>query len=138
VSLASGSGKHNSGRQTLSLTRTVVQFNNVDLGAPGDTQGDYFVIAVDLSHSGKKVGVETTICTLVLPGDDAQFQCQDTVSLQGGQIAGQGIFFPNIPGGFRFAVTGGTGQYRDAGGYAVGTPDSIVLHIDNLGHRADS
>jgi hypothetical protein len=137
VSLASGNGNGGPTRETLSLTRTLVDFNNVDVGDAGDTTGDYFVIAVDLSQDGTRIGVETTICTVVRTGDDPQFQCQDTLSLPGGQLAGQGIFFPNDPGGFRFAITGGTERYRDVGGFAVGTPETIVVHIDYLsGHRS--
>jgi hypothetical protein len=136
VSLASGKGTGGPTRETLSLTRTLVDFTSVDVGEAGDTQGDYFVISVDVSQDGKKIGVETTICTVVRTGDDPQFQCQDTLSLPGGQLAGQGIFFPNDPGGFRFPITGGTDRYRDVGGFAIGTPESIVLHIDYLsGHR---
>lgn len=47
-------------------------------------------------------------------------------------LAGLVTSTPNGPGTFRLAVTGGTGRYQDARGYATVTPDPaphVTIHL---------
>jgi hypothetical protein len=110
-----------------------VTTNTID-GTPVDKTkppklGDISVITEDVVVGGKKIGTSDLTCTLVrldLPKHFFAAECFNTTVLPGGQITAQGYVtsdqIEKVP--FEQAVTGGTGQYRDAGG---------VLTVDEAG-----
>ena len=140
-SIAAATTTHAGGRggdgTTLRLTTETVQSSSIDLGKKGLSQGDEFLFAEDLFRGEKKVGTDGGVCTAtrVLPSA-TEFQCVITVSLRRGQLTLQGLFAEGQDP-MRFAITGGTGAYRDAGGYAVvpsveSTTNHVTLHVEDL------
>jgi hypothetical protein len=83
--------------------------------------GDTSVITEDAYRYGKKVGTSDLQCTIVRLDLAKHFfaaQCFNTTVLPGGQITAQGYVTSNeieqVP--FKQAITGGTGEYRNARG----------------------
>ena len=107
----------------------------LDLGDEGPSQGDQLILAADLWMRGKKVGTfggvatVTRVATATAP---EEIQIVGTFSLPKGQITGQGLLIGVVTD--QLAITGGTGKYRDAGGYSQGTMgDKVTLFVDDLG-----
>jgi hypothetical protein len=95
----------------------------LDLGDPDFSQGDQFAFTNDLYRGGKKVGEDGGWCTVVrLTAEGAAtFKCVGSNQLRGGQITVQGLvtYGPDEEikrDPYFFAITGGTGKYKDAGG----------------------
>jgi hypothetical protein len=110
----------------LQLTAETEQFAVVDVGTPGPALGlgDQIVSSDKVFRNGKAVGTDGVVCTVVKATADA-LTCQwvMTISLPEGQLALQAIADgptgpPTEPTKVTFAVTGGTGQFRDAHGIA--------------------
>lgn len=124
---AMASGKHGGKHrdQTLRIIATETQFEFLDLGRPGPSLGDEFVISERLSKDGRQIGESGIVCVLthtVPPYDVQTFHCVATLSLRKGQITLQGLIEvqgEDDPGPFVVAITGGTGKFRGAGGEAV-------------------
>jgi hypothetical protein len=73
----------------------------------------------DVFRDGKKVGTAGGACTAVRATASAiQYHCQASVRLPKGQLSGQLLAWTSQPT-LTYAITGGTGAYRDAGGYAT-------------------
>jgi allene oxide cyclase-like protein len=127
---------------TLTLTSKTVQFTELDLGKKGFSQGDQFVFTDQIFQDGKRVGLLGGTCTLVYavgsaPGPESRIQCVVTFDLANGQVTAQGLFAFVPPRNAPFAITGGTGAYRDAGGqgtvtFTGPTTARFVLHILHL------
>jgi hypothetical protein len=104
------------GRFTLIEHDTTQQ--TIDLGAPGPSVGDQFIIGGDVldRQGGSRVGRSAGQCSST---SDTEILCATSFTVQNSQIAFQGIvdttvFFSGDP--VDFAVTGGTGRYRRAHG----------------------
>jgi hypothetical protein len=86
-----------------------------------DEPGDESVCIDDLAHDGVNVGHDGRVCTLLRfePDDSGEEQCEVTLSLPKGQITAQGLDEFPASGTFEYdqAITGGTGEYREARGY---------------------
>ncbi|MER7765820.1 hypothetical protein [Kitasatospora sp. NPDC096140] len=130
-----------SGQQkTFTLLAQVTRESLLHLGT-GDapSQGDQIVFAEDLLRDGEKVGHGGGACTvtfLARPGA-GEAQCQVTTALPGGQLTTQGLqsFADHVLGEFDVAITGGTGDFRSAGGFVHGVPRSateieLTFHLD--------
>jgi hypothetical protein len=127
---------------TLTLTSETIQSTELDLGETGFSQGDQFVFTDQLFMQGKMVGLLGGTCTVVhaagpTPGPESHQQCVATFDLPKGQVTGQAMFPVEQLRRAPFAITGGTGAYRDAGGQGTVTQTGptttrFVLHIDNL------
>jgi hypothetical protein len=130
------------GKRTLRLVATEIQFDFLDLGAPGPSLGDEFVFSETLSRHGRDVGESGGVCTathVTPPYDVLTFHCVATLSLRRGQITLQGLIEiqgEDDPGPFTVAITGGTGAFRGAGGEAVIREVSPTVSIYKL--RFDS
>ncbi|WP_031011324.1 dirigent protein [Streptomyces sp. NRRL F-5727] len=101
--------------------------------------GDSFAFADDLSRTkgGESVGRDGVTCTVVRAGSPADLLCVGTFVLNGGpggQLTGQNLisFDPSneAPAAFDIAVTGGTGDFRDARGYIRSTPDGDYARLE--------
>jgi hypothetical protein len=95
--------------------------NPVDLGQPGDSQGDLFVFDQPLlDAAGKEIGTNGGFCIRTKPGEYSE--CQWTLTFADGTI--------NVSGreaekGTSFvALAGGTGAYLGARGEMATTPNS--------------
>ncbi|RNG38833.1 allene oxide cyclase barrel-like domain-containing protein [Streptomyces botrytidirepellens] len=112
--------------QVFELVLRQTQFSFVDVGTPGPSQGDEFVLSGDLLQGAATVGTFGEVCTLTRVGpvaDSFDQQCVGTLVLADGQITIQGIVSVTAagPGDITVAITGGTGRYRTAHGYVHAT-----------------
>jgi hypothetical protein len=110
----------------MSFTTETSQFAAIDIGAPGPAlgQGDQIVSADTVLEQGTVVGTDEVVCTVVKATPES-LTCQwvMTLDLPDGQLTLQGMADgptgqPTEPLAFSLAVTGGTGEFRGASGYA--------------------
>jgi len=113
-------GEQHRGQFTLYEHDTTRQ--GIDLGDAGFSVGDLFVFGGNVSdrQGGPTIGRMAGQCTNT---SDSEILCTAAFTLDGGQITFQGIvdtgtFFGGRP--VDFAVTGGTGPYRNARGILTG------------------
>jgi hypothetical protein len=96
------------------------------------------VFADDVFRDGKKVGTAGVACTATRVTPSAiQYHCQASVRLPRGQLSGQLLAWTSQQT-LTYAITGGTGAYRDAGGHArvPNTQDAtypVTVFVDHLG-----
>jgi hypothetical protein len=130
---SSSSGK------TLQLAAVTIQSTTLDLGAPGPSQGDESITVRELFLDGQKVGTSHLVATVTLvAGADSQSQTVATFNLPDGQLTAQGLVTASQTTNRMAAITGGTGTYRQAGGYATvtrtgPTTADITLFIRDFG-----
>ena len=124
--------------KVLHLTSKIIESHLIDVAPTGDqpTVGDTFVFSDDLYEDGDKAGIDAGVCTIArVEHGPVAFQCVVTAHLANGDLTIQGIGFErprNV-----FAITGGTGRYRDAGGYVVRretseTTAKLTLYVSDL------
>jgi hypothetical protein len=128
-----------SSARTLRLAAVTVQATTLDLGAAGPSQGDESILTRELFLDGNKVGTAQLVATVTLAaGPDTQSQTVATFSLPDGQLTAQGLVTAAQTANRLAAITGGTGAYRQAGGYVTvtrtgPTTADITLFIRDLG-----
>jgi hypothetical protein len=110
--------------RTIYVVATHVHFTTADVAPSGDSIGDELVFtAVDENLAGDTVGRLDGYCvfTKITDGSDHLEECMLAHFLQGqGQITLQGSFNQLGPANDQmFAVTGGTGIYRNVTGQAI-------------------
>jgi hypothetical protein len=95
------------------------------------------VLSENLLRDGHKVGISGVVCTFVrLQHPPSAVECVITARLGSDQLTVQGLSFDqprNV-----FAITGGTGRWRNAGGQVMvrdvsETESDITLFISDLG-----
>jgi hypothetical protein len=130
----------NTKTQTLQFTRDFITLAGTDLN-PKDSPGDELVIYSNLK--GPVTGREAQVCT-VLKADKpprfetTQMQCQETIALAGGQLTGQQLLpvdhKSTREADAAFAITGGTGIYKEARGSGIFSDEgqSLALHVEYL------
>jgi hypothetical protein len=116
MTLASAANDHT---PVLHLVHKRIQTTELDLGVTGSSQDDQMVFADDVFRDGKKVGTAGVTCTATRVNPSAiQYHCQASVRLPKGQLSGQLLAWTSQQT-LTYAITGGTGAYRDAGGHAT-------------------
>jgi hypothetical protein len=126
ISVASA-GSDITSAQTLHLAGKITQHAALDLGTPGFSQGDEFLISGPLFNQGgtQQVGHFGGYIVVVKTGPKATGEGLVTFRLSGGQITFQGLqpFVPPPALGppFQSAVNGGTGVFQNARGQATVT-----------------
>ena len=142
ASSSSGRESGSDGRRTvvLRLVTTEVQSTFIDLGDPDFSQGDQLVFSNDLLRHGTKVGEDGGLCvvTRLTAAGASTWKCVGDNVLPGGQITVQGMV-TYAPGEevkdepYFFAITGGTGKYKNARGQVkieeTSGDDRITLQI---------
>jgi len=103
-------------------------------GSAADAAGNVLTFANDVFDSSDhaKVGSDQGYCIRIVVGKS--WECNFTTLLPGGQITAEGPF--SDTGDTELAITGGTGQYRDARGWMdlryhnpAGTAFDFVFHL---------
>ncbi|MFI0815576.1 hypothetical protein ACH4TX_02275 [Streptomyces sp. NPDC021098] len=136
----SGHPTHPTGReQVFDLIARRTQTSYVDVGTPGPSQGDEFVIRGDVLQGSAVVGHFGEVCTFtgVGPTPDAfDQQCVATFTLPDGDLTIQGLISITAagPADAELAITGGTGRYRTAHGFVRGvntnaTDTAVSVHL---------
>ena len=139
LSFASFASAHTDDVKVLHLIGHEVESNEVDHdpASPAPALGDGFVLSENLLRDGKKVGISGVVCTFVrVEHPPGAVECVITARLGSDQLTVQGLSFDqprNV-----FAITGGTGRWRNAGGQVVvrdlsETESDITLFISDLG-----
>jgi hypothetical protein len=122
--------------QTISYTETTISDHNFNLGSGhGFAVGAIELTADKLMQGGKQIGTDGGSCTVTrLGGGTADTLCSMVEVFAGGQIDLGGLVTSTQqgPGTFQVAVTGGTGQYTGARGYATivsGQHPRVTIHL---------
>jgi hypothetical protein len=117
-----------------SITAVITSHTDVDVGEPGFGAGDYYVETWNLRAAERQVGDGGGSCVfLAVTPDRTTDHCEMDLRLAGGQISAILIDTggpSGPPGPIVFAVTGGTGEYREARGELVVRTGSTTFQID--------
>jgi hypothetical protein len=135
LGFASFASAHTDNVTVLRLTAVEVESQAPTGGPP--SLGNTFVASDNLFRNGQKVGFAAIVCTLVrVQHPPFTFQCQATASIGSDQLTAQGLALDQ-PSSV-FAITGGTGRWRNAGGQVVSreispTRSELTFYISDLG-----
>jgi Dirigent-like protein len=108
-----------------------------DIGKKGPSVGDTFTFSETVTRDNTEIGIAGGTCTQIAVSKTSQSQqCVITAAIPEGQFTIQGIatFSASSPDAVDYAITGGTGAYRDARGEVTvtqldDTSDRIVVNI---------
>lgn len=106
--------------QTIVVKSDLTSFHFIDIGPAGVSPGDETTFTKKLTNlNGDTVGVTHGTCVVItVAGTDPQSaECQSTTRLGRGTLQVGGLDHLTEPQSF--AIVGGTGRYRDAGGVFV-------------------
>ena len=138
LSFGSFASAHTDNVTVIHLTTVDVESHLVDVAPTGGppSLGDTLVFTENLFRDGRRVGFTTGVCTVArTQHPPTAFQCQAIARVGGDQLTAQGLAFDQ-PSSV-FAITGGTGRWRNAGGQAVShdlspTRSALTLFISDL------
>jgi hypothetical protein len=119
------------GAERIVLRDVTVREKFIDADDNGrESVGDMFVVLDRLVRGGEQVGALSGTCQ----GGFDTFACHVMIRLfDRGSLEVSGAFTPRHA---LFAITGGTGEFADAGGaLTVGSGQRIVLHVIHLAAR---
>jgi hypothetical protein len=140
-SMAPAIGQSTAGRhddddhdRVVRVLSTTTEEANIDAGEHDFSLGDSFVFTSTLTKSGRRVGHTGVVCTITSTKRE-ESQCVGTAVLPGGQISVQGLDVGERPR-FELPITGGTGDFEDAGGTLVvrevsDTQELLAFHLDD-------
>jgi allene oxide cyclase len=128
-----GAGTSGSGGKVIHVIEHATSDTVTDTGPAGDSVGDVLTFANDVfdASDSTKVGTDQGYCIRVVAG--TSWECNYTTFLAGGQIVVEGPFYDAADS--TFAITGGTGAYRNARGQLQlrsrngGTEFDFVFHV---------
>jgi hypothetical protein len=131
IALGRDSTSSSSASQTLRLIVTQAELTYVDLGTTGPSLGDMLVKDSGLRAGARRVGHAPISCVFI--STRGAPRCDAELVLSRGTIMLQGILTNPR---FVFAVTGGTGIYRNASGDVHGRVlrgERVALTVNLLG-----
>ena len=121
---------------TISFTQHTLSDRSFNLGSGhGFAVGYVELVATKLMHGGRQIGHDGASYTVTRLGSGSADEAVSAVEvLARGQIDLSGLVTstPSGPGTFQLAVTGGTGSYSGARGYATVAPGSapaVTIHL---------
>ncbi len=121
---ASSSATASSGIDDLRLRGVITDFSALPSRAGGAAQqpGDRWFFVTQLTDNGKQVGASPHKCTAIT----AEYSmCEAAANLSGGQVTFEGALGgTNVLPQVVVAITGGTGEYRDAQGQVTITQNA--------------
>jgi hypothetical protein len=119
AAFGSGSSRITSAEK-LRVHARFTNFKNVDNERPKESPGDELLLRAKLSKGGSRVGVLSIRCTRMFYG---HLQCVAIAGIEGrGKLVAEGAFRDAPRLDTSMAVTGGTGDFRNARG---------VLEVDS-------
>lgn len=120
----------------ITFTQVNISDRTFNLGSGhGIAVGYVELVADKLMQGGKQIGHDGQSYAVTRLGDGSADEVVSAVEvLAHGQIDLSGLVTstPSGPGTFRLAVTGGTGNYQDARGYATvvpGNTPTVTIHL---------
>ncbi len=121
---------------TITFTEHTISDRTFNLGSGHGFAVVYVeLVASKLMHGGRQIGHDGQSYTVTRLGAGSADELVSAVEvLARGQIDLSGLVTstPSGPGTFRLAVTGGTGNYQDARGYATvvpGNTPTVTIHL---------
>jgi allene oxide cyclase len=128
-----GAGTSGSGGKVIHVIERATSDTVTDTGAAGDSVGDVLTFANDVydASNSTKVGSDQGYCIRTEVG--VSWECNYTTFLARGQIVVEGPFYDAADS--TFAITGGTGAYRNARGQlelkarSGGTAFDFIFHV---------
>ena len=131
--VSGGAGTTGRGGKTIHVIEHATSDTVTDTGDPGDSVGDVLTFANDVFDASDttKVGSDQGYCIRVVAG--TSWECNYTTFLARGQITVEGPFYDAADS--VFAITGGTGKYRNARGQLQlksrngGTEFDFIFHV---------
>lgn len=119
---------------TFELIEDDSEFEMFDVGEKGDSVGDRNTSAATLEIDGRVAGRMQGVCTTLDNAYEGHL-CDLALIIEGGSLTlasgGVRTSIPNVDGrGDVFAVTGGTGKYRDAAGDVVVSEDGQTITVN--------
>ena len=134
-------GSRASSADPLTVVLRLAQYHDVDVAPRGDSVGDVTAFSELILQDGRQVGIDGAICTTTNVAHDrsGSVLCVANLRLPAGQISIQGLMTFTATGPDKtaaFAITGGTGTYRNARGDAVLTNlpnDDIQVDLNITG-----
>jgi hypothetical protein len=127
LALASPSASPDVTEDRFTVKVQVVDYHVQDVGRNGPSMGDTSTHVARVYHQGEQVGREVSHCQVFRAPNKSRFghQCVLTWTLRGkGQITMQGVSSGAHPE--TRAITGGTGEYREAAGTVKAIPGRAV------------
>jgi hypothetical protein len=101
-------------KETIAANARFTAFKYVDVGNRGESPGDEVLFRARLRAGGSRIGYAVVVCTLTFSN---VIQCDGTAKIgQRGKVTVQGAFSEMQQVHTSFAVTGGTGNFRNARG----------------------
>jgi hypothetical protein len=131
--VSGGAGTSGSGGRVIHVIEHATSDATTDTGPAGDSAGDILTFANEVFDASNttKVGSDQGYCIRVVAG--ASYECNYTTFLPRGQIVVEGPFYDTADS--TFAITGGTGAYRNARGQLElksrngGTEFDFIFHV---------
>jgi hypothetical protein len=121
---------------TITFTQVNITDQTFNLGSGhGIAVGYVELVANKLMQGGRQIGHDGESFTVTRFGNGSADELASSVEvLARGQIDLSGLVTstPSGPGTFQLAVTGGTGNYQDARGYATvvpGNTPTVTIHL---------
>jgi hypothetical protein len=114
----------------LTVVLRLAQYHDVDVPPRGDSVGDVTAFSDRVLQDGQQVGIDGATCTTTNVAHDGSGSvlCVANLFLPPGQISIQGLMTFTASGPDKtaaFAITGGTGAYRNARG------DALLTNLPN-------
>jgi hypothetical protein len=137
ISAASARSRTNTKTLNMRFSVAFLTTESAELNPKG-APGDELVIYANLKGD-QAAGRVGQVCTVLQAEDPpsfetSQFQCLETVELADGQLTGQELLPVDKEAASEtsFAITGGTGRYREARGFGTHADNgaTLTLHVE--------
>lgn len=124
---------------TLRVTSHATSFHAMQASPPAVSPGDELFIGGIVMRASKphpQIGTFGVHCAAT--GADGQILCDAAYALPRGEITAQVLVAAQPPVSFNVAITGGTGAYSNARGWATivtlnATDDQVTFHLSGVG-----
>jgi hypothetical protein len=104
--------------EVMEMQVTTDQYTTPDLDPPGPSLGDLYVYSGHAVQDGSRVGQGGGTCQVIqVDGEQITTQCVLTIELERGSLTAQALWVTGASP-LDMAITGGTGDYREARGTA--------------------